>query len=218
MGTYERSLDREEEGKGDWGWWFGVTENHINNGKNIFHMEKKLSIEIVAALLEAESHARALAKKLNTNHMTVINRLRELVDENVLDFRMEGKNKVYFLKKSVEARNHVIIAELYKLNKTLDRHPELRNIIMRIQENPRIRLAVLFGSHAKGTAKKGSDIDIYIETKDRNLKEELERLNSRLSVKIGGYDRSNLLIKEIEKNHVIIKGVELYHEKNRLFY
>jgi len=29
-----------------------------------------------------------LAKKLNTNHMTVINRLRELVDENVLDFRM----------------------------------------------------------------------------------------------------------------------------------
>jgi len=195
-----------------------VTENHINTGKNIFHMEKKLAIEIVAALLDTESHARALAKKLNTNHMTVINRLRELVDENVLDFRMEGKNKVYFLKKTVEARNCVIIAELYKLNKTLDRHPELRNVIMRIQENPRIGLAILFGSHAKDTAKKGSDIDIYIETKDRDLKEELERLNSRLSVNIGDYDRSNLLIKEIEKNHVIIKGVELYYEKTRLFY
>ncbi len=195
-----------------------MTENHITDGKNVFHMEKKIAIEVVAALLDAESHARALAKKLNTNHMTVINRLRELVDENVLDFRMEGKNKVYSLKKTVEARNCVIIAELYKLNKTLSRHPELRNIIMRIQENPQIGLAILFGSYAKDTAKKGSDIDIYIETKDRDLKEELEHLNSRLSVKIGDYDRSNLLIKEIEKNHVIIKGVELYYEKNRLFY
>lgn len=181
-------------------------------------MERNLSSEIIDVLLVEESHARALAKKLNTNHMTVINRLRELVDENVLDSRTEGRNKIYFLKRSIEARNRVIVAELYKLNKTLEKYPELRGIITNIRENPEIKLAVLFGSYAKDTAEKNSDIDIFIETKDRNLKHELELMNSKLSVKIGDYDRSNLLIKEIEKNHVIIKGAESYYEENRFSY
>ncbi|MBI4447428.1 nucleotidyltransferase domain-containing protein, partial [Candidatus Woesearchaeota archaeon] len=80
-----------------------------------------------------------------------------------------------------------------------------------------IRLAILFGSYAKGTANKESDIDIYIDTKDANLKEEVELISSKISVKIGKYNKESLLIKEIEKAHVIIKGVELYYEKNKLF-
>jgi predicted nucleotidyltransferase len=85
--------------------------------------------------------------------------------------------------------------------------------IKNIQQNKKIGLAVLFGSYARGKANKNSDIDIFIETKDRKLKQELELLNSRLSVKIGEYDRSSPLIKEIEKNHVILKGVEPFYEK-----
>ncbi|MFQ6087525.1 MAG: nucleotidyltransferase domain-containing protein [Candidatus Methanofastidiosia archaeon] len=193
-------------------------EKYLSNGKNIFHMEKKLSMRIIDVLLREESHARELARKLNTNHMTVINKLRELIDENVLDFRMEGRNKIYFIKRNVEARNYVIMAELYKLNKTLKRYPELRNIIESIQKNPRIKLALLFGSYARHCAKNASDIDIFIETKDRNLKKSLELLNSKLIVKIGDYDESSPLIREIEKNHVVIKGVELYYEKTRFFY
>jgi predicted nucleotidyltransferase len=181
-------------------------------------MEQNLIFEIVDALLGEELHARALAKKLKTNHMTVVRKLRGLVEENVLDFRLEGRNKVYFLKKSVEARSYAIMTELYKLNKTLRRYPELRNIVASIQKNAKIKLAVLFGSYAKGIAKEGSDIDLFIETRDRSLKRELELLNSKLSVKIGDYDKSSLLIGEIEKNHVIVKGAELYYEKNRFFY
>jgi predicted nucleotidyltransferase len=65
----------------------------------------------------------------------------------------------------------------------------------------------------RGTANKNSDIDVFIETKDRNLKKQLELLNSRLSMKIGDYDRESPLIKEIEKSHAIIKGAELFYEK-----
>ena len=78
-------------------------------------------------------------------------------------------------------------------------------------------MALIFGSYAKSIEKKDSDIDIYIDTEDRKLREEVNRLDSRLSVKIGKYDKSNLLIKEIEKNHIIIKGVELFYEKNKIF-
>lgn len=176
-------------------------------------MEQNLIFEIICELMGEELHARSLAKKLGTNHMTVVRKLKELVNENVLDFRSEGRNKVYFLKKSVEARNYTLRAELYRLNEALKSYPELRNIIEAVQKNAEIKLALLFGSYARGTAGKNSDIDLFVETRNWKLKRELELLNSKLSVKIGDFDRSNLLIKEIEKDHVIVKGAELYYEK-----
>lgn len=180
-------------------------------------MTSNLDMELVGALLGGESHSRALAKRLEASSSTVALKLKALVGANVLDFRVEGRNKVYFLKKSREARSYAIMAELYKLNKTLDRYPELRGVVESIQRNEKIGLAILFGSYAKGTATKESDMDVFIETTDKRLKQEAELLNSRLSVKIGEYDRSSPLIREIEKNHVMIKGAELYYEKSGLF-
>ena len=97
------------------------------------------------------------------------------------------------------------------------RYPRLRRIVDQIKKNKKITLAILFGSYAKYTAKKDSDIDIYINTKNTRLKEEIELIDSKISLKIGNYDRDSLLIKEIEKNHVILKGAELYYEKNKIF-
>ena len=184
----------------------------------MLHMEQKdYKMEIVNELLSNENHIRGIAKKLNTNHMTVARKIRELAKENVVDYKTEGKNKKYFLKKTIEARNFIFSAENYKLNKILEKYPNLRNIIEKIQKDKRIKLAILFGSYAKKLAKQVSDIDIYIETTDKKLKEDLSSINSKLSIKIGKYDKSNLLIKEIEKNHIIIKGVEHYYEKNKFF-
>ncbi|MHA2343025.1 MAG: nucleotidyltransferase domain-containing protein [Candidatus Hodarchaeales archaeon] len=175
----------------------------------------KISFEIISQLLHKENHARAIAKKLRTNHMTVIRKLKELTDTNVVDSRTEGRNKIYYLKKTLEARGQIIMAELYRLEKTLEKYPELRKIADTIQKDAKIQLAIIFGSHAKGTAKKGSDIDLYIETKNRKIKKELEHLSTRLAVKIGDYDPDSPLIKEIEKNHVIIKGAEKFYEKKK---
>lgn len=184
----------------------------------MLHMEQKdYKMEIVNELLSNENHVRGIAKKLNTNHMNISRKIRELAKENVVDYKTEGKNKTYFLKKTIEARNYIFSAENYKLNKILEKYPNLRNIIEKIQKDKRIKLAILFGSYAKKVSKSDSDIDIYIDTIDKKLKEELSAINSRLSIKIGKYDKSNLLIKEIEKNHVIIKGIEYYYEKNKFF-
>ncbi|MEK6853976.1 MAG: hypothetical protein AABX60_01455, partial [Nanoarchaeota archaeon] len=64
---------------------------------------------------------------------------------------------------------------------------------------------------------KESDIDVYIDTVDRETRDEISDIDTKLSVKIGRYDTQSLLIKEIEKNHVIIKGVEEYYEKSKFF-
>jgi len=179
--------------------------------------QKNYKMEIVNQLLKSESHIRRLANKLATNHMTILRKIKILFKENIVDYREEGKNKVYFLKKNPETRSYVFMAEHYRLIQTIKKYPYLRKIIEKIQKDNTIGLAILFGSYAKHKAKKNSDIDIYIETKDRKIKQNLERFDSKLSVKIGIYDKKNLLIKEIEKNHVIIKGVKEFYEKNEFF-
>ena len=78
-------------------------------------------------------------------------------------------------------------------------------------------MVILFGSYAKGIAKKDSDIDVYVDTTDKTLKRALQETHSKLSIKIGKFDISDLLIKEIVKNHIVIKGVEEFYEKAKIF-
>ncbi|MEK6900125.1 MAG: hypothetical protein AABX05_03295, partial [Nanoarchaeota archaeon] len=62
-------------------------------------------------------------------------------------------------------------------------------------------------------AKKDSDIDIYIETKNRNVKGSIEDIHSKISVKIGTFDTRSPLIKEIIKDHIIIRGIEAFYDE-----
>ena len=180
----------------------------------MLHMSQNYyKIKIVESLLKKENHIRGLAKELKTNQTTIARKINELFNENVVDYKKEGRNKVYFLKKNLEALKFVLITEHYKLLEVLKEYPYLRKIFQKIIQDKKIKLAILFGSHARKTATKESDIDIYIETKSRDIKRKIEEIDSRISVKIGKFDRKSLLIKEIEKEHVIIKGVELYYEK-----
>ncbi len=179
--------------------------------------QKDYKLEIMKFLLKKKSHVRKIAKQINTNHMIITRKMQELYKNNVVDFNQEGKNKVFFIKKTAEARGQIIITEQYKLLQTLHKYPILRAIVEKLQNNKKIKLAILFGSYAKNLADKNSDIDMYIETKNRELKKELSLLDSKLNIKIGIYNKENNLIKEIEKDHIIIKGGEEYYEKSQFF-
>ena len=171
------------------------------------HVEQNLTNEIVALLTREDLHTRAIADQLRSNHATVLRKLRDLTEDNIVDFRIEGKNKVFNLKRTMEGRNAAMIAEIYKQSSIVSKYPVLRGIVQAIQEMPEIPLAILYGSFVKGLATKGSDIDIYIETSDTQMKKLLEKKHSSISVKIGKFDTSNLLIREMMKDHIIIRGV-----------
>jgi DNA-binding transcriptional ArsR family regulator len=55
-------------------------------------------------LLSCSRAACTLAKDPGISHITVLQKLRGLLDGNVVDFRIEGKNRVYFLKKPLRRR------------------------------------------------------------------------------------------------------------------
>lgn len=183
----------------------------------MFHVEQNLANEIVLHLLREPVHLRGLADALQVNHMTIARKLAVLQNDNIVDYTKEGKNKVYFLKKSIESRNLAIASELYKQSRAVAQYPLLRDVIQSVIAIPEIRFALIFGSYAKGTAHEGSDIDLFIETLDRELKKGLEQQNSLISVNIGPFDRESPLIREIMSNHIIIRGVEDYFEKTQFF-
>ena len=172
-----------------------------------------LEMDIIELLLKADNHVRGIAKKLNESHSTILRKLDNLKKENVIDSRKEGKNKIFYLKKNLISRTYILQAELHKLTKLLRQNPELSIIFEEVLKKSDEKLVVLFGSYAKGLAKKDSDIDIYIETKSRNVKKTIEEIHSKINVKIGTFDTKSPLIKEIIKDHVIIRGIEVFYGK-----
>ncbi len=180
-------------------------------------MEQNITYQVCLILLRQKLHARAIAKILQINHTAILRTLKELTQKNVVDFTESGRNKTYHIKNTLEARNFVIASEIFRSRELLAKYPSLRKIIGSIQQNTKIKMATIFGSYAKGTAKQDSDIDIYIETKNNLLKKEVEAVDSKASVKIGLFDENSPLGKEIIENHVIIKGVEQFYESKSIF-
>jgi len=176
-----------------------------------------LDLEIILLLLRSENHLRGMARQLNESHSTVLRKLNKLVEEGILDYRIAGRNKIFFIKKNLQARNYVFNAERYKLIKLVKQYPELGVIIEELFKKTSEKFVVLFGSYSKFTAKKDSDIDLYIETRNRKIKEEMESVHSKIKAKIGDFDLNSSLIKEIIKNHVILRGVEDFYEKIKFF-
>lgn len=171
---------------------------------------EQIRYKILGELLKQNNHVRSLSKSLGVNHMTISRKMKQLEEENILDYNVEGKNKVYFIKNSIEAKENLMIMEHLKLIELIRKNPRFRKIANEIKKL-NLELAIIFGSYAKGTFTKNSDIDLYIDKKEH--KEKLEKLDSKLSIKYGEFDKNNLLVKEIIKNHIILKGVEKFYEK-----
>ncbi len=176
-----------------------------------------LSLEIVLLLLRGDSHVRGISRQLNESHSTVIRRLDTLMKENVLDYKIEGKNKVFSLKKSLQAKLYVFNAERHKFIELIQKYPKLGVIIDDILKKTDEKIVILFGSYAKFIAKNDSDIDIYVDTDNRRVVESLKSAHTRINVKIGRFDTGSQLIREIIKNHVILRGVEEFYEKTGFF-
>lgn len=185
--------------------------------RHMVQNRNNLELEIILTLIRNRVHLREIARTIGESHSTVLRKMKELLNENVVDYKQEGKNKTFYIKNNLKAKNYVYSAEIYKLNKLLKKHPELSVIFADIKKNFPKGMIILFGSYANSNSKPESDIDIYLETSDNKVKNKIKEINSKLSVKIGEFDINSLLIKEIIKNHVVIRRVEEFYERNGFF-
>src|SRR3989344_6824721 len=119
--------------------------------------------EVLLLLLKKEMHQRELAKELKTSLTRIQSILTELGNINVLDYKEEGKNHIYFIKKNLVAKALILNAENYKLAKLLRKYTVLEPLFKDIVEKYPNKMIVLFGSYAKFIPKEESDIDVYVE-------------------------------------------------------
>lgn len=172
-----------------------------------------ISYEVVLLLLEGPMHGRRIARRLGMPTTNVQRALHALEEGNVIDHETEGRNKAYFVKRNMVAKAHVLNAENYKRVKVLRTYPLLEPVLDGVLKACDSRLVLLYGSYARGAAGRDSDIDIYIETQDAEVKRKVEAVNSSLSVEIGRFDPESNLIKEIIKNHVVVRGGEALYDR-----
>jgi len=193
-----------------------IIGSYINHMVQKYTRVKNIELEIILSLIRGEGHVREIARTINEPHSTVIRKLSLLMQDNAIDYKQEGKNKVFFIKKTLQGKHYVFSAERYKFIKLLRKYPELsvilEDILKLINE-----LIILFGSYAKFSAKEDSDIDIYIKTEDQKIRHKIKELHSKVNIKTGKFDANSLLIKEIIKNHIIIKGIEEFYERSKFF-
>lgn len=183
-----------------------ITENHLQ------------VLNLYTKGYEKGYYVREVQKLLGISPRTSQLVLEDLEKKGVLKSRRRGKIKLYFLNKQNEiSRTYIILVEQYKLITFLDEREEIKHLLKEIKEiSPNVTL-VIFGSYAKGTEKKGSDLDILAIVDgdfDKKSIEKLEKMHTFKinikTVKMGDFNKNDVLIKEVLKNHVILQNNELF--------
>ena len=159
-------------------------------------------------------YLREISKLARLPLKTTQNIVFILEQNKILKSNVRGKNKYFRLNlENIETRNYLLQTEICKANSFMERYPAVKTFLKSIKTNDPI---IVFGSFAKGTAGKDSDMDILIIS-NKELKLPLHLLGYtahiiRLSEKafIKAVDKQEAFTLEIGKAHVILNNSSVY--------
>ena len=160
-------------------------------------------------------YGRSIAKKLKINQKTISNTLNELEKENILKFSQEGRNKYYYLNNFYPHIKEVIkLIEIQRKIEFLERYKNIGDLFLRLEERAS-GLLIIFGSYANFLANEKSDLDVFVIGNIKNT-EDLEEIY-RIKINIikftkEKFNKEEHIIKEVIKNHIVLKGVESFIE------
>ncbi len=182
-----------------------ITENHLRL-LSLFTNGGEYYIREVERLIEISPRTAQLI-------------LYDLEAKGVLESETKGKIKVYRLMKSDVCKRYLVLAEQYKLIVFLEKKLVVKEIIRKI--SPFIEgIGIVFGSYAKETEGKESDIDVFVagDCKKAEIKKVSETYGIEISVKcypLKNFEKNfknDTLLIEIQKNHIVFKGSERFVE------
>lgn len=180
-----------------------ITENHLQ------------VLGLFTRGFDKEYYIREVQKILNISPRTAQLILDDLEKKAVLESKMRGKIKAYVLKKGILAKEYLLFTERYKRISFLENNVLIRAIVEKIVPFMKGMIAI-FGSYAKGVQKEDSDLDIVVvgSYNVQKVKEISKLFGVEISVKVYSLGifkkrlRTDILLKEICENHIIIKGIE----------
>lgn len=155
-----------------------------------------------------------ISRIVNVPQRSVSRYFSQMVEKNILNFEIRGKNKFYYL--DLEENKTRILINLIESYKSFVF--SLNNKLW-IKINPLLEFGtvVLFGSQVKGYSTEGSDIDLVIfAKKSEKLKKTLRNL-SNVQAQVITFDnfeqlvlKKDALTIEILKDHVVFGDIQKF--------
>jgi len=163
---------------------------------------------------KAKFYLREISKISKLPLKTCQNTLIKLEKAKILKSKIEGKNKYFSLNlENIKTKSYLQQAEIYQTDLFIEKYSQFKmflkslNIIVSI---------IVFGSFAKFTADKNSDLDLLIIS-DKELKLPFHllpfnphQINMTEKTFLKAIDQQEDLIKEIEENHIILNNHSFY--------
>ncbi len=143
---------------------------------------------------------------------TVQNILAGLEKNSILKSKVEGKNKYFSLNlDNINTKSCLLQAEIHKTNIFLDKYSYFKHFLKDVTSNMPI---IIFGSFAKFSADKNSDIDMLIileKEKEQKipfhlLPNKVHKMNLSEDTFVKSLKSQEAIIKEIEENHIILNN------------
>ncbi len=133
---------------------------------------------------KANLHLREIARRTKLYANSAMRFLNQLEDEGLLISKKDGNLKKYKIKKSEKLNNIFSFFDIERLNKlSLARRRAINYFLDKLIEKPLI--ALLFGSTAKETFRKNSDIDLLlIVNKKINVDKAKDYVDAQVGIKI----------------------------------
>ncbi|MBP2133297.1 putative nucleotidyltransferase/DNA-binding transcriptional ArsR family regulator [Methanomicrobium sp. W14] len=183
-----------------------ITENHL----------KILSLYTNG--YDSDYYIREICRHVPVSHGAAQNILNSLEEKGVLYSEIRGRLRVFKLRNTPAAKNHILLAESYKRLKFSEKYPFANRIIYRVLPAFSCPLA-LFGSYSSGLAEEHSDIDLLcVGDFDLPLVEKISKM-FRTEINVKKYNQEvfkeglhDHLLKEVYKNHVYLKCPEFFVE------
>ncbi len=183
----------------------------------MFQKSNNTELDIALELIREPKHIRGLAQSLQLPPSTVMRKINSMLSRNLVGYERQGKNKRFFLKRNLQARNCVFMAELHKLSNLMRAYPDMAIILQDVLSKSSAGVIIVFGSYAKFRANSGSDIDIYMDAVSDAEKRQIAIISRKISIKAGMIDMKSFLVKEIVRDHVILRGMERFYEETGFF-
>ncbi len=166
---------------------------------------------------DRDYYIREVEKLLKISPRTAQLILEDLENKGILESKIKGKIRAYTLKRNALSQKYIIFAEQYKAIAFLEKNLIIKEVIEKI--SPSIKgIGIIFGSYAKGTANKESDLDIFVagECSNEEIKKVSKTYGIEISVKrypLKTFERNfanDILLKEILKNHTVFLNSEQF--------
>jgi predicted nucleotidyltransferase len=171
----------------------------------------------------ANLHMRAMAKLLDTSHMTLLPHLKRLEELKILQTEKVGKNKHYTLNKDNVLTKYYLIAteELVTID-YLEKTFLIKKLAEHLTSIDISNPLILFGSYAKGYATEESDIDLFsigrLNEKQTNHIQKFEAtFGKKINIKTASAENFNaglragdILIREVVANHVVMCNLDSF--------